>query len=544
MAGGWSTQRVDDLDDIDVWIAQRNANVLLRQQAEAVGRDLWDQGTRDGQDVSAAQPSDLVAIGSDALSRQQPAGLPGATDQPGSGDGYGLSPQQPGAEIPVASSPDPGPIVATPPSYRFATARPGDSISGLLGTSDPGAIGRFVGLNGLDGRSSTLQIGRGYLVPTNFADPSPDEFAAGNRLLRSDNARLAVARPPAANDVGPDLFAQRLNSGRNVWTGGVLGYGVPSAAFSAQPQDRPWWDRNEIAKGLAGQAGITFGRGLGALRGGARMAGDAIDDAGLLTRLAMPASIDEMLSPPGMSAREQLANGMSEKLHYLDRVRANPSIALNDLTDFGDRTAPDFIPWATPQADTILGEFGRSLRIGANQGDLGVNLASIPLGGEVLDGASALRLANEQAEAGLLSKFYPQAEGYWGQLYDGAGHHYFSQREGRFANMGGAPLRWPLTALPVPKILRDSELFRLRPEGITNEEMFARHVQSDPDYHGGKIPAEYGGGRWSGSEAGLQTLPPVLRMWHGASLPLKVAVGSGVVGGAAADSYLDDWSQH
>jgi hypothetical protein len=33
MAGGWSTQpRVDDLDDIDSWMAQRNADVGLREQ--------------------------------------------------------------------------------------------------------------------------------------------------------------------------------------------------------------------------------------------------------------------------------------------------------------------------------------------------------------------------------------------------------------------------------------------------------------------------------------------------------------------------------
>jgi len=49
-------------------MAQRNANVLLRDQAEAVGRDLWDQATRDGQDLVAAQPSDLAAIGAGALS--------------------------------------------------------------------------------------------------------------------------------------------------------------------------------------------------------------------------------------------------------------------------------------------------------------------------------------------------------------------------------------------------------------------------------------------------------------------------------------------
>jgi hypothetical protein len=105
------------------------------------------------------------------------------------------------------------------------------------------------------------------------------------------------------------------------------------------------------------------------------------------------------------------------------------------------------------------------------------------------------------------------------------------------------PLLAPLRQLPLPNVLRDSELFRLRPDGITKGEMFARHIQSDPQYFGGKISDEYGGGGWNGAHAGLQKLSPALRMWYGASLPLKVTVGGGVLGGAVASSYLDDWSR-
>src|SRR6185437_5351890 len=221
MGGGWPAQRrIDDLDDIDAWMAQRNANLAFRQQAETVGRDLWDQATRDGQDLSAAQPSDLVAIGTDALGQgQQPVGPLDSADQSAGGSGYGPSLRQPNSDLTVAPQTDPDPIVRTPPNYRFATARSGDSISRLLGTTDPSAIGRFVSLNGLNGRSSTLQIGRSYAVPAQFDDASPDEVATGNHLLRSDSARLAAARIPSANDAQADIFSQRLNSGLNVWTG-------------------------------------------------------------------------------------------------------------------------------------------------------------------------------------------------------------------------------------------------------------------------------------------------------------------------------------
>jgi hypothetical protein len=254
--------------------------------------------------------------------------------------------------------------------------------------------------------------------------------------------------------------------------------------------------------------------------------------------------VDKMLSPLGMSARQQLAANLGETLHYLDQVRAHPDLGLSDLKARVQQAADDLSPENSPPADTALGEFGRNVRIGANQGELLANLAMLPLGRGTAAGISELRLASAEARAGKLAELYPQAEGYWSEVYDGAGHHYFSQRKGNFANIGGVPAPAFLRALPLPKILRDSELFRLRPEGITNGEMFARHIQSDPQYHGGKIPNEYDGGGWSGKQAGLQKLRPALRMWAGASTPLRATVGMGAVGGAAASSYLDDWSRH
>lgn len=43
-------------------MAQRNANVALRDEADTVGRDLWDQATRDGQDLSAPQPAGTALV--------------------------------------------------------------------------------------------------------------------------------------------------------------------------------------------------------------------------------------------------------------------------------------------------------------------------------------------------------------------------------------------------------------------------------------------------------------------------------------------------
>ena len=129
MAGGWSTQsRVDDLDDIDSWMAQRNADAGLRQQANAVGRDLWNQATCDGTDLAAPQSSDLTAIGMAAL------GGSSASDALTSGSSD--------VSAPIASNAAGRPN-SEEQGYGIITARPGDSISRLLGTSRPEAIGRF-----------------------------------------------------------------------------------------------------------------------------------------------------------------------------------------------------------------------------------------------------------------------------------------------------------------------------------------------------------------------------------------------------------------
>jgi hypothetical protein len=222
MAGGWAAQRVDDLDDIDAWMAKRNGNVAVRREAEAVGRDFWNQATRDGQDLAAPRPIDLVSIGVGALRQNgQPAEWSDSADHssPGGGE-YDLPLQKMNEEVVVAPQTDPGPITMTTPNYRFATAGSGDSISRLLGTSDPGAIGQFLGLNGMDGRSSTLQIGHSYAAPTRPDDATPDEIATGRHLLQSDNGRLSALRTPTdSNDEATDHIAALINAGINPWTG-------------------------------------------------------------------------------------------------------------------------------------------------------------------------------------------------------------------------------------------------------------------------------------------------------------------------------------
>lgn len=63
MPQGWSSQSSDDPDDFDAWLVWRNAHLALRQEADNIGRNLWNQATQNGSSLHAGNPSDLTAIG-------------------------------------------------------------------------------------------------------------------------------------------------------------------------------------------------------------------------------------------------------------------------------------------------------------------------------------------------------------------------------------------------------------------------------------------------------------------------------------------------
>src|SRR6185312_13457463 len=89
--GPFDVGDVDDSDSVGDWMAQRNAQLALKQDAEAAGRQAWNQATRSGEDLQAPRPSDLTAIGVQAFGPRDPAasdgGAVGASD-------VGLAPVQ------------------------------------------------------------------------------------------------------------------------------------------------------------------------------------------------------------------------------------------------------------------------------------------------------------------------------------------------------------------------------------------------------------------------------------------------------------------
>jgi len=82
------------------------------------------------------------------------------------------------------------------------SATPGDSISSIMGSSDPGAIGAFMHANDLNGTS--IRAGESYLVPERDSFTAPGARALGQQGLNADNA---LATQQVRNRLGRSMAA-------------------------------------------------------------------------------------------------------------------------------------------------------------------------------------------------------------------------------------------------------------------------------------------------------------------------------------------------
>ncbi|MFV0673317.1 Ig-like domain repeat protein [Variovorax sp. tm] len=141
----------------------------------------------------------------DAAARRagiNPAGLPT----------YIESSAAPAADAAVSGGKGITQIVAELSQSSTYTARSGDSISRILGTSDPQAVGDFMRLNGL--KSSTVYAGRDYLIPGAMQNLG-DNSALGQNALNVDNSRLKAisdARAAQASTIYNASFADNTDA--------------------------------------------------------------------------------------------------------------------------------------------------------------------------------------------------------------------------------------------------------------------------------------------------------------------------------------------
>jgi len=100
--------------------------------------------------------------------------------------------------VAMAGRSDAGRFGAAPNPITY-TVQSGDTLSTIIGTSGPLALGRIMALNGL--RSSTLYPGQKLVLDGELPYTDESVQALGQATLNSDNARLAAMRAQSEADV-------------------------------------------------------------------------------------------------------------------------------------------------------------------------------------------------------------------------------------------------------------------------------------------------------------------------------------------------------
>jgi hypothetical protein len=176
----------------------------------ALGSAIGDTITEPSQRTSAMPNVNLGSFGwDDSMQDTGPLGLPPTVE---------AVDEQPSMSFDdLRRSEDAGTSV----SGHGYVAREGDSISRILGTSNPQAIGNFMRANGLN--SSTLHAGQNYFVPDD-SQSYGDAQGLGQQALSTDNQRLAlVAQQREAqqqaywDSLQADAWSGRTGSGGPVW---------------------------------------------------------------------------------------------------------------------------------------------------------------------------------------------------------------------------------------------------------------------------------------------------------------------------------------
>lgn len=408
---------------------------------------------------------------------------------------------------------------------RFAEARRGDSISKLIGSSDPRAIGRFLSLNDMDGSSSTLREGRRYVVPEDWQDASHAEAAAGQGLLHADNSRATVLAAKPAGDAMAYLQLQRLQQGRNVWTGEFPAPEKTATGVASRAR-RSWLDDSKSAKVVAGTLAQAAGVIPGVARGGVHTLEGAVDGGMFMGRLALGSD----------TAWQDVERAGGAVVDYTRRAIRDPAVIGRDLRSAASAIWAGQVPTATPVADTIGDEMKRRFNLGLNNGELLFDGASLVVGGEALRGAAELGKAAKAADAVETAYLAarPTLKAYMDQPYNGPmGHHIKRRSSSLPPSLGGGPY---------PRAIMESPFNKIRETNITNRDFYRNHVGVDRHYWGGSAPREAGGG-WSGKRLGWTDYGRIDRLRYGTAPPTKAIVGSGLVGGTTHDLWNSEHVQ-
>jgi hypothetical protein len=289
---------------------------------------------------------------------------------------------------------------------------------------------------------------------------------------------------------------------------------IPKPA-TAEPKLR-WWDRNPVVRTLAAEGVRQAVLPIGAARGAIHSAEGLLGGAVFAGRLANP-NLDALLSPPGMSARDNLNNAARGAVDYLRT--ATPKKVVSDVGKQLGHFRASLDPTASPQEPTLLGEMARNVPIDMNQGELAFDVGSTLYGGEAFEGLAALSGLSEAATpAKYLARGYsPELSRYLASPLPekSMGHHFWTR---------AAVKKTPAPIRPAARAVSESRFSVLKPKGMSRGDFYELHFRVDPRYWGGKAGKEFGGVKWSGKDLGWQKHGLLGRIIDGSPAPLKAAV--------------------
>ena len=215
-----------------------------------------------------------------------------------------------------------------PDMGALRTARKGDSISSILGSSDPAAIGAFMEANGM--KDSRLRVGESYLIPRR-ADLTDAAFSGrGQAALNADNARAAQRARSAI--IPGDAVTVRPGAALFDPQKGLLTAGPQTGLLSTgtRPRKSGYAAASDIAGGFGIANDLKKGAVEAAVNGGKELAA-ATDDFGTAKRVLKGikgANIGLTIAGEGFGLADDLKNKVPARV-------AVPGAVLHGLGSLG-----------------------------------------------------------------------------------------------------------------------------------------------------------------------------------------------------------------
>jgi hypothetical protein len=418
-----------------------------------------------------------------------------------------------GRESDIADQPHWLEVEASPLADEFSrarqvTAKTGDSISRIIGTSDPSAIGAFGRANGLKPGDSTVYAGKSYVVPTD-AGGTADDRGDGLLMIHRDNTRLARLR--AQREAEEALVLPKESE---------VAAARENRTFSPQDYLREWiseqsspfeklLDRNPLANRLVTGLVESAGRTAGAFRGAHKTAKGLAD---LADRVTQPY--------PSLSDLSDAVGTDMGLLNLANQVRKNPGLVPRAVERKRHELNVQLNPSATAPADTALEELGRRYGVARNQGEPIYDVVSaVYPGTEVrqLNGMNRVREILRGPE--FFEKYGPASRAALAEpAPDGMGSHFIGRAMAK--------------KLGLPQWFVDGPFNVSRPPGQNKGERYLYHSMVDPKSHGDRLPTGLDRRGFRFRDFGVERFSPWERLLYGAPGALKGTVG-GTLGAAA-----------